>query len=102
MWQVPLETLKSELDKHLAYLKNRLVEVINDDYNDFVSLSTKLVNVDGAVMRMKKPLLELRVRKELPLSGLLDRLCIACILLIAIIHCAGEAGGGSVFVAGGA
>jgi hypothetical protein len=39
----------------------QLVEVINEDYADFVSLSTKLVNVDGAVLRMQKPLLELRV-----------------------------------------
>jgi len=38
------------------------VEVINEDYADFVSLSTKLVNVDGAVLRMQKPLQELRVR----------------------------------------
>ena len=38
------------------------MEVINEDYADFVSLSTKLVNVDGAVLRMQKPLLELRVR----------------------------------------
>ena len=36
----------------------QLVEVINEDYNDFVSLSTKLVNVDGAVLRMQKPLQE--------------------------------------------
>lgn len=34
------------------------MEVINEDYNDFVSLSTKLVNVDGAVLRMHKPLQE--------------------------------------------
>jgi len=34
----------------------QLVEVINEDYNDFVSLSTKLVNVDGAVLRMQRPL----------------------------------------------
>ena len=39
----------------------QLVEVINEDYADFVSLSTKLVNVDGAVLRMQKPLQELRV-----------------------------------------
>jgi hypothetical protein len=44
------------------------VEVINEDYNDFVSLSTKLVNVDGAVLRMKKPLLELRVSAPPPLT----------------------------------
>ena len=39
----------------------QLVQVINDDYNDFVALSTKLVNIDGAVLRMQKPLLELKV-----------------------------------------
>jgi len=61
---VPLDTLHQELDRHLAFLKNRLVEVINEDYNDFVSLSTKLVDVDGAVLRMKRPLLELRGKLE--------------------------------------
>lgn len=39
----------------------QLVEVINEDYADFVSLSTQLVNVDGAVARMHKPLGELKV-----------------------------------------
>uniref|UniRef100_A0A061S4J7 Conserved oligomeric Golgi complex subunit 2 n=1 Tax=Tetraselmis sp. GSL018 TaxID=582737 RepID=A0A061S4J7_9CHLO len=59
---VPLETLKLELDEHMSFLQNHLVEVINEDYDDFVSLSTKLVNVDGAVLRMRKPLTELRER----------------------------------------
>ena len=39
----------------------QLFEVINEDYDDFVSLSTKLVNVDSAVLRMQKPLLEIQV-----------------------------------------
>lgn len=43
----------------------QLVEVINEDYNDFVSLSTKLVNVDGAVLRMQAPLLDLQVSFDL-------------------------------------
>lgn len=60
--QVPLETLRSQLQKYLTVLKGKLVEVINEDYNDFVSLSTKLVNVDGAVTQMQKPLLTLKVR----------------------------------------
>ena len=38
------------------------MEVINDDYADFVSLSTKLVNVDGAVLRMQRPLTEVQER----------------------------------------
>lgn len=59
--QVPLETLSTELQRYVTVLKGKLVEVINEDYNDFVSLSTKLVNVDGAVTQMQKPLLMLKV-----------------------------------------
>lgn len=62
--QVPLEALSSQLHGYLAVLKGKLVEVINEDYNDFVSLSTKLVNVDGAVAQMQKPLLVLKVRLQ--------------------------------------
>jgi len=59
--QVPLETLSSELDAYLAVLRNRLLEVINEHYADFVSLSSRLINVDTAVLRMQKPLLVIRV-----------------------------------------
>ncbi|KAL4443325.1 hypothetical protein ABPG75_011062 [Micractinium tetrahymenae] len=61
---VPLETLSSELHSHLDALKSKLVEVVNEDYNDFVSLSTKLVNVDGSLARMQRPLLELQEKLE--------------------------------------
>jgi hypothetical protein len=37
------------------------VEVINEDYGDYVSLSSRLVNVDGSVIRMRRPLLDLKV-----------------------------------------
>mmetsp|Transcript_18657 Transcript_18657/g.40080 ORF Transcript_18657/g.40080 Transcript_18657/m.40080 type:complete len:830 (-) Transcript_18657:232-2721(-) len=57
---VPLATLQTELQSYLALLKSKLVEVINEDYSDYVSLSSKLVNVDGAVLRMRKPLVELK------------------------------------------
>ena len=59
--QVPLESLSSELDAYLSVLRNRLLEVINEHYADFVSLSSRLVNVDTAVLHMQKPLLEIRV-----------------------------------------
>jgi hypothetical protein len=39
----------------------QLVEVINEDYGDYVSLSSRLVNVDGSVIRMRRPLTELKV-----------------------------------------
>ncbi|XP_077213964.1 oligomeric golgi complex subunit-like protein [Tasmannia lanceolata] len=57
---VPFENLRSELRSHLSSLKNELVELINRDYADFVNLSTKLVDVDGAILRMRAPLTELR------------------------------------------
>ena len=59
--QVPLEILSSELDAYLAVLRNRLLEVINEHYADFVSLSSRLINVDTAVLRMQRPLLEIKV-----------------------------------------
>ncbi|CAL8471248.1 g10790 [Coccomyxa elongata] len=57
---VPLEALSAELQAHLQVLRNKLVEVINEHYGDFVSLSSKLVNVDSAVIRMQKPLIEIK------------------------------------------
>eukprot|EP00891_Asterochloris_glomerata_P006880 jgi/Astpho2/6880/Aster-07879 len=61
---VPLETLKAQLEAYLGVLKAKLVEVINEDYNDFISLSTKLVNVDGAVMRMSRPIIKLKEKLQ--------------------------------------
>ncbi|CAM6106737.1 unnamed protein product [Calypogeia fissa] len=57
---VPFDTLRAELRSHQAVLKHELVDLINRDYTDFVNLSTKLVDVDGAVLRMRLPLNELR------------------------------------------
>ncbi|KAF5957322.1 hypothetical protein HYC85_004547 [Camellia sinensis] len=57
---VPFETLRSELQSHLSSLKHELLDLINRDYADFVNLSTKLVDVDAAVVRMRAPLSEIR------------------------------------------
>ncbi|KAI6682729.1 hypothetical protein NL676_028642 [Syzygium grande] len=61
---VPFDTLRSELQSHLSSLNHELVDLINRDYNDFVNLSTKLVDVDAAIVRMRAPLLELRDKIE--------------------------------------
>ncbi|ONK71964.1 uncharacterized protein A4U43_C04F14250 [Asparagus officinalis] len=56
-----LSSLKSELLRsHLSSLKSELVDLINRDYADFVSLSTRLVDVDSAVARMRAPIVEFR------------------------------------------
>ena len=61
---VPFDTLRSELQSHLSSLNHELIDLINRDYADFVNLSTKLVDVDAAVVRMRAPLLELREKIE--------------------------------------
>ncbi|KAK8962466.1 hypothetical protein KSP40_PGU004176 [Platanthera guangdongensis] len=57
---VPLESLGAELRSHLSILKSELVELINRDYADFVSLSTRLVDVDSSIARMRAPLVDFR------------------------------------------
>ncbi|XP_021736339.1 conserved oligomeric Golgi complex subunit 2-like [Chenopodium quinoa] len=57
---VPFDTLRSQLHAHLSSLKHQLVDLINRDYNDFVNLSTNLVDVDSSVARMRAPLSDLR------------------------------------------
>ena len=42
---VPLEALKANLDDYLKSLKHALIELINEDYADFVNLSTNLVSI---------------------------------------------------------
>ncbi|XP_028765079.1 conserved oligomeric Golgi complex subunit 2 [Neltuma alba] len=61
---VPFDTLRSELQNYLSSLNHELVDLINRDYADFVNLSTKLVDVDAAVVRMRAPLVELRDKIE--------------------------------------
>uniref|UniRef100_A0A6V7QSF2 Conserved oligomeric Golgi complex subunit 2 n=1 Tax=Ananas comosus var. bracteatus TaxID=296719 RepID=A0A6V7QSF2_ANACO len=57
---VPLESLAAELRAHADALQAELVDLINRDYADFVSLSTRLVDVDAAAARMRAPLAEFR------------------------------------------
>ncbi|XP_061342217.1 conserved oligomeric Golgi complex subunit 2 isoform X3 [Gastrolobium bilobum] len=61
---VPFDTLRSELHNYLSSLNHELIDLINRDYADFVNLSTKLVDVDAAVVRMRAPLVELREKIE--------------------------------------
>lgn len=58
--QVPFDTLSAELQSHLDTLHRQLVEVVNEDYDDFVTLSTKLVSVDEALAKMAPSLLQVK------------------------------------------
>jgi conserved oligomeric Golgi complex subunit 2 len=57
---VPLERLNVRLKLHVEQLRADLVDIINADYPQFMALSDQLGNVDGAVMRIKAPLLTLQ------------------------------------------
>ncbi|KAI3881402.1 hypothetical protein MKW92_034179 [Papaver armeniacum] len=57
---VPFDNLRAELQSHLSSLKLELIELINRDYDDFVSLSTKLVDIESSISRMRAPLTDLR------------------------------------------
>lgn len=48
---VLLEVLKSNLDEYLKALKHALIELINEDYADFVNLSTNLVSVSLVLVK---------------------------------------------------
>ncbi|KAG5457360.1 MAG: oligomeric golgi complex component, COG2-domain-containing protein [Olpidium bornovanus] len=60
---LPLDTTKSELRSYLRQLKNELVELINKDYTDFISLSTSLVGTDKAIHELSQLLS--RIRNEI-------------------------------------
>nr|XP_058947460.1 conserved oligomeric Golgi complex subunit 2-like [Pocillopora verrucosa] len=57
---VPLEVLKSNLDEYLKALKHALIELINEDYADFVNLSTNLVGMDKSIANLSVPLGQLK------------------------------------------
>jgi len=55
-----LPDLRTELRDYLATLKEELVQLINDDYEAFISLSTDLRGEGTRLERLKWPLEDLR------------------------------------------
>ncbi len=55
-----LPDLRAELRDYLAVLKEELVQLINDDYEAFISLSTDLRREGERLERLKSPLGDLR------------------------------------------
>ncbi|KAF9996828.1 Conserved oligomeric Golgi complex subunit 2 [Entomortierella chlamydospora] len=53
---LPLEELKSQLIAHMKELKTELIELINNDYADFINLSTNLNGVDRMMDDLQRPL----------------------------------------------
>ena len=51
-----MDTLKGELETYLKDLQGQLVDLVNRDYEKFVSLSTDLVDVESAVEDWEAPI----------------------------------------------
>lgn len=45
--RVPMATLREDLETHYKNIQLALIELINKDYSDFVSLSSNLVSYDS-------------------------------------------------------
>lgn len=56
----PLSTLREDLETHYKNIQLALVELINRDYADFVSLSSNLIGTDKTIESLKEPLLEIK------------------------------------------
>lgn len=57
---VGLDQLRDDLRSHLKYLQACLVELINNDYTDFVNLSSNLVGLEKYIGNISLPLNKLR------------------------------------------
>ncbi|KAI6131677.1 oligomeric golgi complex component, COG2-domain-containing protein [Pisolithus croceorrhizus] len=67
-----LPELRTELKDYLSSLKEELVRLINDDYEDFISLSTDLSGEKSRLERIKAPLSNLRQRVLIARESLQD------------------------------
>lgn len=55
-----LETFRDDLGIYLKILRSSMIELINEDYADFVNLSANFVNLESKISKIKDPLVELR------------------------------------------
>lgn len=55
-----LETFRDDLGIYLKVLRSSMIELINEDYADFVNLSANFVNLESKISKIKDPLVELR------------------------------------------
>ena len=59
-----LETLRDDLGVYLKVLRSAMIELINEDYADFVNLSTNLVGLDQSISQLEAPLVAFRSHVE--------------------------------------
>lgn len=55
-----LETMRDDLGIYLKVLRSAMIELINEDYADFVNLSSNLVGLDQSIQGIQSPLNSLK------------------------------------------
>lgn len=60
----PMETIHQDLKQFQTALENQLVAIINEDYTEFLQLSSKLKGVDEAVSSVRAPILAVLKRVD--------------------------------------
>lgn len=60
----PMETIHQDLKAFQTVLENQLISIINEDYAEFLQLSSKLKGVDEAVSSVRSPLLAILNRVD--------------------------------------
>ncbi|RLN90522.1 hypothetical protein BBJ28_00000770, partial [Nothophytophthora sp. Chile5] len=60
----PMETIHQDLKQFQTSLENQLVAIINEDYAEFLQLSSKLKGVDEAVSSVRAPILAILKRVD--------------------------------------
>ncbi|KAG6590709.1 putative conserved oligomeric Golgi complex subunit [Phytophthora cinnamomi] len=60
----PMETIHQDLKQFQTALENQLVAIINEDYAEFLQLSSKLKGVDEAVSSVRAPILAVLKRVD--------------------------------------
>jgi conserved oligomeric Golgi complex subunit 2 len=54
------ETLRDDLGKYLKDLRSAMIELINQDYSDFVNLSSNLIGLDKSILKLRVPLCQFK------------------------------------------
>lgn len=68
--RVPLESVRTDLVAYMQALEGELVELINKDYTDFVSLSANLAGIDTVLQTIKAPIQDINNQANVFLSSL--------------------------------
>jgi len=57
---IGLDILRDDLGMYLQVLRVAMIELINDDYADFVNLSSNLVGIDDKIVAIEEPVKEFK------------------------------------------